>query len=131
MILSKNWGCCFLVLFSLAAGCRTDSGGKGSTPPPSPEQECKPEDTGKKDATARLKEELLRQGQWTQDGELWKAQNPGAMIFKSIALFQEKPELLENEGSTPEDKWAGFYQDAMKLKESGLTLAPVGKQSCP
>jgi hypothetical protein len=129
MILSKNWGCCFLVLFSLAAGCRTDSSGKDSTP--SPEQECKPKELGKKDGTARLKEELLRQGQWTQDGELWKAQNPGAMIFKSIALVQEKPDLLDNEGSTPEDKWAGFYQEAMRLKEGGLTLAPVGKQSCP
>lgn len=129
MYLKKRWGCCLVLLFSITAACRNDSSGKASIPPP--EQECRPGETGSKDAAAGLKEALLSEGQWVQDGERWKAQHAGAMIFKSITLFQEKPELLAAEGQTPEDKWTSFYEEAMQLKEGALTLAAAQKQSCP
>jgi hypothetical protein len=115
--------CCLLAALVIGTGCRTGGGGKESIPPTQPEKECQP---GTIDAASEFKEALLQRGQWAQDGQRWKAESAALAIFKSVQLAQEKPELLKTPGSTLEDKWSVFYDDAIQVKDSFLTLAPAG-----
>jgi hypothetical protein len=134
MLLKKTWSAgCAMITLTLFAGCRTSSGGKNSDPPIVPEQECQADQTGAKDMAADFKEELLKQGPWSKDGDRWKAQNGASMIFKSIVLAQEKPGLLQTPGQTAEEKWTAFYNNALQIQNGELSLAPVGvfAKSCP
>lgn len=135
-----SWtGCCSLLLIiGLVGACRTTGGGgkgggKDPTDPNNPTNPTDPNNPGSPGAcvtTDTFKTELLKQGVWIKDGDQWKTAQTAAMIFKSVALAQEKPELLQTAGQDTEEKWSKFYTERMRISDQGLSLAEIVR-SCP